>query len=290
VKNNTQVTIAKKWNAQAKPSTERTNYWQFPEIVGPLNRKVCGEALTGVSSGMARRLSRMGPFPRAISVGSGRSTKERDLLKSGIVKNFDLFDLADQRIAEARRLLVNSGVEDRVNLICGNAFKDEPKEVYDLVYWHSSLHHMLDVYAAVQWSYNVLKPGGVFAMWEYTGPTRWQWTNRNLENVNAFRRSLPSRFHPENLIIKRPSLKKMIERDPSEAADSANILPAVQVAFPDAEVIKLGGALYSFGLRGIWPKVGPGDTWIFDIALAFDDAMIEDNLVTCAFAKKSING
>jgi hypothetical protein len=51
-------------------------------------------------------------------------------------------------------------------------------------------------------------------------------------------------------------------------------------------MIDLGGALYSFGLRGIWPKITPGDEWLLDIALAFDQAMVDDNLVTCAFARK----
>jgi SAM-dependent methyltransferase len=182
--------------------------------------------------------------------------------------------------------MVAAGLEHRVNLVCGDAFLENPHEAYDLVCWHSSLHHMPDAYAAVQWSREALKPGGVFAMWEYTGPTRWQWSDRNLQNVNAFRRALPPKFRPENLVIKRPSLKQMMERDPSEASDSANIRPAVEVAFSNAEMIDLGGALYSFGLRGIWPKIRPGDEWLLDIALAFDQAMVDDNLVTCAFARK----
>lgn len=278
--------ISKKWNAQAKPSKQRTNYWQFPEIVSKLNVKVCGQPLPGVSHGMAKRLARMGPFGRAVSVGCGRATKERNLLRSGIVEKFDLFDLADQRLAEARRLMVEADVEDRANLICDNAFRENPREVYDLVYWQSSLHHMPDAYAAVQWSLEALKPGGVFAMWEYTGPTRWQYTDRNIRNVNAFREALPPRFRPKNVIIKRPSLRKMMERDPSEAADSANIRPAVETAFPNAEIIDLGGALYSFGLRGVWQKIGQDDGWLLDMAFAFDQAMIQDNLATCAFARK----
>jgi SAM-dependent methyltransferase len=279
--------IAEKWNSQSRrPRKKRSNYWQFPEIVGALNMKVCGESLPGVSQGMAKRLSRMGRFARAVSVGCGTATKERNLLLAGIVERFDLFDLADVRLAQAQRMLTSANLDGRVTLTCDNAFRERPQEIYDLVYWQSSLHHMLDAYAAVQWSYEALKPGGVFAMWEYTGPTRWQWTERNLENVNAFRRSLPPKLRPENLTIKRPSIAHMMKRDPSEAADSANILPAVAVAFPHAEVIDLGGALYIFGLGGIWPKIKRGNEWLFDLVLAFDQAMIYDNLATCAFARK----
>lgn len=57
--------VAAKWNKQAKPSQQRSNFWQFPEICGPLNVKICGKALPGVSDGMRERLKAMGPFPRA---------------------------------------------------------------------------------------------------------------------------------------------------------------------------------------------------------------------------------
>ena len=283
----TRNAISRKWNAQTKPRKQRANYWQFPEIVGPLNLKVCGQPLPGVSHGMAKRLSRMGPFTRAVSVGCGLAAKERNLLLADIVERFDLYDLANERITQARRLMKDANVEARANLICDDAFRNSPREVYDLVYWQSSLHHMPDAYAAVKWSHDALKPGGVFSMWEYTGPSRWQWSDQNLQNINAFRRSLPLKLRPENLIIRRPSLQQMIERDPSEAADSANIRSAVAASFPDAEVIELGGALYSFGLRGIWPKIGPGDEWLFELVLAFDQAMLYDNFVTCAFARKA---
>ncbi len=279
--------IAKSWNAKAKQRKRRTNYWQFPEIVEQLNIKVCGEPLPGVSHGIAKRLARMGPFERAVAVGCGTATKEKNLLHQGIVQRFDLYDLADERLAVARRLLADAGLDGRANLICGDPFLDTRHEIYDLVCWHSSLHHMPDAYAAVHWSREVLKPGGIFAMWEYTGPSRWQWSDRNLENVNAFRRALPSKIRPENLTIERPTLAQMMERDPSEAADSSNIRPAVEATFPNVEMINLGGALYSFGLRGIWPKIELGDKWFLNLALAFDQAMIYDNLVTCAFARKT---
>lgn len=279
--------VADKWNAQAGPRKRRTNYWQFPAIVGELNLKVCGQRLPGVSHGIASRLSRMGQFEHAVSVGCGMASKERNLLSRNIVQRFDLFDLAGERLAVARKQLAKAGLEGRAFLTCGDAFARTPHEKYDLICWHSSLHHMPDAFAALDWSRRVLKPGGVFAMWEYTGPTRWQWTDRNLENVNAFRAALPPKFRPEKPTITRPTIPEMMARDPSEAADSANIRPAVLAEFPDAELIDLGGALYSFGLRGIWPKIGPKDTWFLRLALAFDQAMIDDNLVTCAFARKA---
>ena len=278
--------VSEKWNAQAQAPSVRKNYWQFPEICSQINLKICGKPLPGVAHGMNRRLNQIGPFTRAVSVGCGRATKETSLLRTGIVERIDCYDLADARLAEAKTRMQAAGVLDRAELICGDAFAQTPRARYDLVYWESSLHHMPDALAAVRWSYEVLKPGGVFAMREYTGPTRWQWTDRNLAFVNRFRESLPQRLQPQKLVMERPTVQAMIARDPSEAADSAAILPAVAEIFPDAEVIPLGGALYSFALNGVAPKLTPEDAWVLDMMMTLDEALMDESLVTFALARK----
>ena len=278
--------VSEKWNRQAASPTVRKNYWQFPEICAHINMKICGLPMDGIAHGMHRRMKELGPFKYGVSVGCGRATKETSLLRSGIVERIDCFDLAEARLAEARNRMERIGVVDRARLICGNAFETMPTETYDLVYWHSSLHHMMDVFAAVRWSWQVLKPGGVFVMREYTGPSRWQWTDRNLQFINRFRVALPQRLRPRKVELERPTIESMIKRDPSEAADSENILPAVVETFPDAEIIPLGGALYSFALRGIAPKLEPQDTWFFDILMTLDDALMDESLVTFALAAK----
>ena len=277
---------ASKWNRQSKAPRQRKNYWQFPEICGHLNRKLCGKPLPGITHGMNHRLRSLGPFEHGVSVGCGRGTKEEALLRTGIVERLDCFDLAGERLEEARKHMAKTGVLDRATLVCGDAFERAPEPRYDLVYWHSSLHHMLDARAAVEWSFDVLKPGGVFAMREYTGPTRWQLTERNYQLIDAFRGALPPHLKPKRVSIPRRTVEWMIERDPSEAADSSNIMPAVRRVFPDAEIIPLGGALYLFGLSGILPRVGPEDSWFFEMAMAYDDAVIDEGLVTAVFARK----
>ena len=86
--------------------------------------------------------------------------------------------------------------------------------------------------------------------------------------------------------MERPTVQAMIARDPSEAADSAAILPAVAEIFPDAEVIPLGGALYSFALNGVAPKLTPEDAWVLDMMMTLDEALMDESLVTFALARK----
>jgi SAM-dependent methyltransferase len=163
-------------------------------------------------------------------------------------------------------------------------------ERYDLVYWNSSLHHMSDVRAALAWSKRALKPGGMLAMFEFVGPTRFQWSDRNLDYVRRFRQNLPASLRPtgNDRWTARPTIEAMIARDPSEATDSSNILPALRDLFPSAEIAMLGGALYHFGLNGIYPKLGDDDTWVFDAMLTLDDALLDmgEMHFAAAFATK----
>ncbi|PWJ21071.1 hypothetical protein SAMN05421539_102319 [Jannaschia seohaensis] len=89
------------------------------------------------------------PYERGISVGCGIATKELNLLKSGLAKQFDLYDLTTARRDEALQDAAKLGLEDRVTFGTSDAFETQPEEVYNLVYWHAALHHMFDVPAAV---------------------------------------------------------------------------------------------------------------------------------------------
>lgn len=283
---NDSVAVASVWNERRTSGKEAPDrFWLFPEITSHINMRLCGEPLTGVASGMHRRLQALGPFSHAISVGCGTASKERALLKAGIVQHFDLFDFADTRLARAKEAL--GPLANRATLVCGDAFDRPAEPEYDLVYWHSSLHHMPDAHAAVEWSLRVLKPGGLFAFWEFTGPTRFQWSDANLEITNRFRQNLPERL--SGPLRGRPSISTMIARDPSEAADSDQILPAIRNYFPDAEIIPLGGALYNNGLTGIYPKLQlPEDQWVLRQMLLVDDILIEagENHFHAGFARK----
>ena len=271
--------VAKKWNAQGTPASKKTNFWRFPKICGHFNKRICGYDLPTVSSGINYRLNEIGPFSLGVSVGCGRATKEQALLKSDTVEHFDLYDLSENRLKDAKLRYASKGLRERATFNCEDVFENPCSMKYDLVYWNSSLHHMPDAYAAVKWSWEVLKPGGVFAMFDFTGPTRWQWTDDNLDYVNRFRAALPERLLPKRnnriQLCRRLTINEMIERDPSEAADSGNILPALRRFFPDSEVVSLGGAIYQFGLKGVWPNLQPDDEWVLDMALVLDDALLD---------------
>jgi SAM-dependent methyltransferase len=239
------------------------------------------------------------PLAKGISVGCGDGSKELKLLQEGIVEDFDLYELAESRLLAGRAAAQRNGLTGRAHFIQGDAFKLADKsDACDLVHWNNSLHHMLNVETAVEWSWKILKPGGLFYMDDFVGPDRFQWPPQMLLAATAVRQSLPDRLlvnpHKRTTmlprIVKKPGPEKMRQTDPSEAADSSRILGCVRRRFPGADIILTGGVIYHLALSDVLANFAENEDFrLLERLLEFDDmctAMGETHYAT-ALALKS---
>jgi SAM-dependent methyltransferase len=249
-----------------------------------INQRVCGKPIEGVCAGLEEKMRPLVvPGARGVSVGCGNGAKEIRLAKLGIVHEFDLFEISESRVAQGRQLASRHGVGDRVRFYLENPFDRVVRATYDVVYWNNALHHMFDTTAAVEWSRSALRAGGLFVMDDFVGPSRFQWTDRNLYFASAVRAGLPQRLlvHPTNRsetlrsMIVRPDPNALAAIDPTEAADSSNILPALGKCFPDAEVILTGGCIYHLALNDVLANVEEGDAALLQNLLLLDEALAE---------------
>lgn len=251
---------------------DRVNWWQSRMIREHINRIVCGEPHPAASGGLMRRAQQLldgRTLKTGVSVGSAAGLKEMRLIQHGIVERFVLYELSTERVHRGRRNAERRGLEERVTFRNEDPFDTELDEQFDLVHWNNSLHHMLDVDAAVKWSLAVLKPGGLFLMDDYVGPNRFQWADSTLQLANAVRESLPEKYfanpfnehrdRPLSRTVRRPNPRKLAKEDPSEAARSEQILPSVQKHFPSAEIIPTGGVIYQLALNHIIHNFDEGD-------------------------------
>ncbi|NEP08650.1 MAG: class I SAM-dependent methyltransferase, partial [Okeania sp. SIO4D6] len=174
---------------------------------------------------------------------------------------------------------------NKVTFIQGDALEViTEKEVFDFVHWNNSLHHMLDVEAAIKWSYEVLQKGGMFYMDDYVGPNRMQWSDKMLEVASQVRSILPEKYlanprNPSQLLPKtltRNSIERMIQIDPSEAADSERIIDSIKKYFPQAEIILTGGVVYHLALSDILHNFDESkDKYLLDFLMLIDDLCSE---------------
>lgn len=267
--------IAKHWDNQTiKPQPSRVRWWQSRRIIRHINRIVCGQPIDGLSAGFHKLLKQTRPqgYDRAVSVGCGAGYKEAQLVMNGVVQHFHLYEISAERIKLGQEFAKEHGIADRMHFISENGAATCQGQ-YDLVYWNNALHHMMDVPSAVAWSRERLVPGGVFAMDDYIGASRFQWSDYSLEVATRFRESLsPEHLRGAPTTIERPTLASMIAIDPSEAADSERIIAAVSEIFPTAQISFTGGAIYHTALNDILVNMDE-DSESLSLALLLDEVL-----------------
>jgi hypothetical protein len=140
---------------------------------------------------------------------------------------------------------------------------------------------MMDTSFAVKWSKDKLDLGGWFVMDDFVGPTRWQWTDYNLQIAEKVLSILPPRLvkDPENpgkmlpKTFRRPDASRLCETDPSEAADSDNIIPSIKSHFANAIVENTGGWIYHLALRKALANFEEEDESLLESLLILDEAL-----------------
>lgn len=306
--NEQQQKVASHWSSVTKKSQQTKNlrlrWWQSPHIIRHINKKVTGSPLDGFSQGITQRAKELAgdryPFSRGISVGCGNGQKEINLVRQGLVSSFKLYEVSEVRIDQGKRLAAKFGVEKNVTFVRGDAFNIvTEKESFDFVHWNNSLHHMLDVEAAIKWSHQVLQKGGMFYMDDYVGPNRMQWSDKMLEVASQIRSILPEKYlanpkNPTQLLPKtivRNSIERMIEIDPSEAADSEKIIESIKEIFPQAEITLTGGVVYQLALSDILHNFDDSqDKYLLDFLMLIDDLCTqlgETNYATALAIKRA---
>jgi len=123
----------------------------------------------------------------------------------------------------------------------------------------------------------------------------FQWSDIQLEIASRVRNIFPSHYlvHPLSskaipTSLLRPSIVEMIKADPSEAADSSNILLSLGKTFPNAEITMIGGLIYHLALNDIMGNFNhEGDRVILDSLLLLDEILAKngESLLAVAIAQ-----
>lgn len=275
---------------------KRVNWWNSKRIISHINTILCGNNSNNFGFGQ-RQIIKANfnlPFKKGISIGAGICTKEIQFVKEGICDHFDIYELSEHRIELARNLVAKNNLSDHFSFYHEDYFSIVNHNTYDLFHWDNSIHHMMNTELAVKMSYLNLNPGGCFYCNDYIGQTYYQHTDQELLIVNTVRKLLPEiLFNSDKPDVKfprlreRPNLEQFKQRDPSEAADSSNILPSIKKYFPDATIINLGGLIYAQVLVQIIMNI-PDDSELMDRLLILDQYLSERgfNQYIFAYAKK----
>jgi len=194
---------------------------------------------------------------KALSLGCGTGRKELAWFAGGGLSELDAYDLSGKRIAEAQRRAAAAGMEKQVRFVRGDVrYLRLEKHSYDLIILDDALHHFTPLGTVLKNIQDWLAPDGLMVVNEYVGPSRFQWTDRQMEIANALLGEAPAglALRPDGTPrppVHRSGTLSMVLYDPSESAESSSILPMIHSQFTVLEEKLYGGALLHLVFKDI---------------------------------------
>jgi SAM-dependent methyltransferase len=236
-------------NSWKKPAW--IHWTQHPKVQERLNALVSGDPnIDRFQYFLRKYLDGRLPVERALTLGCGHGELERGISKYNLARVHEGVDIASGAIDEARLLAHEAGFNHLHYTSADLNAIQLPKFHYDVVFGVMSIHHIQALEHVFEQVSESLKPNGYFFLDEFIGPTRFQWSDAQLEAINRQLDAMPDflklRVDRPNEIrppILRPTIEEMNSVDPSEAIRSAEIVPLVSRFFDIVEMKGCGGSL-----------------------------------------------
>ncbi|MBU0703697.1 MAG: class I SAM-dependent methyltransferase [Chloroflexi bacterium] len=224
-------------------------FWNVPSVCRRANRFITSDPDLEYPVYVSRTyLSPLQPL-HGLSLGCGTGQKELGWTSLCRYARLDGYDISAPRIAYARSQAQATG-RSEIHYHAADVYQvDWPDAHYDVVFVDQSLHHFALLEPLLLKIRRALKPTGYLVASEFIGPTRFQWTDRQLEVINGVLTILPPLYRRRwsngrvKTRVYRPSRLSMMLGDPSEAVESARIVPLLEHHFEIVERKDYGGTI-----------------------------------------------
>lgn len=242
------------WDAEVV-QRRHSDWMALPGVRGYLNTMIGGTVHDWPFNWFVKFLNGR-RLPHALSIGCGMGALERDLIRRGICDRVDAFDGSTVSLAKAKTDAVAEGYGDAIHYFAAD-FNEPvlPRDTYDAVFFHHSLHHVAKLEKLLRAVLLALKPGGLLYLDEYVGPSRTWWTDDRFRHERAvFDKLVP---HDVRVVPHLPL--PIVYEDPSEAVRSGEIMDQVKVGFEIDAFRGYGGNLLSLICPAIdWDRAPEG--------------------------------
>jgi SAM-dependent methyltransferase len=253
--------VSELWGQRAADlvSEARPSSWsELPQVIQLyIHPLLSGTSDIGWLELIARRYF-SAPVPKALSLGCGGGALERHGLILNMAEHFDGFDISDGALQIARALAIEHKVSSRIHYQAAdlNALI-LPENHYDAVFASQSVHHIEALEHYLDQVVKTLKPGQLFILNEFIGPSQFQWTDMQVERSQSLLDKLPEKYRQRirsegiKTLIDRPTVENMTAADPTEAIRSQDIMPELEKRFEIIDKMDFGGTLLHLVLDDI---------------------------------------
>lgn len=237
---------------------DASNWWMIPQVQQRWNQKISGDPQINISQYVVEKYLNNRSPGRLLSIGCGTATHELHMAQLAPQWQFVGIDIAPRLVEYAQKAACASTLTNIDFFVLDVTRNEIPNAQYDIVFFHSSLHHFPNIYRFLeQRIIPVLKENGLIIIFEFTGPNRLQFPREQLQTINQLLRRLPTllrRRYKSNLVknkVSGPGFIRMLIADPSECADSASILPSLHALLTIVEEKPIGDNLLMLLLKDI---------------------------------------
>jgi SAM-dependent methyltransferase len=201
----------------------------------------------------------------ALSLGCGAGHLDRIFKSRGYTfRSFTGIDVSPRAVARARTMADQVGLAPSIEYRAADLNSYElPTRRFDFIYFFMSLHHIEALEHVLQQCQRALRPRGLLLVNEFVGPSRFQWTERQLDMANTALASIPSALRRDlakgglKTTVERPTVEHMIRTDPSESVRSAEIERLVKDHFAVVGEWNWGGTLNHLVFQNIAGNFDP---------------------------------
>ncbi len=252
------------WDDRFKTGPPRPRDWlELPYIV---NRYI-NMAVTGspdMSWFTFACLHYVRPAERVLEIGCGANGVGFDLCRLDVARHVVAIDVSPEAIRVSRDRIAGTHLEDRIDYRCEDVTTtDLGEDAFDCVIVNMALHHMLELEELFANVRRCKKPGSLFVMNEYIGPSRFQWTDAAVREGQRLLESLDERYRIHGSTgevvrtFTRPGYGAMVAGDASEAIRSSAIEPLLSTYFEPVDRRPYGGTILQWLLADIVANFDP---------------------------------
>ena len=224
---------------------------------------------------------------KLLSLGSGSAHHEIELAQYSNFEEIVCVDIAKDIVQNAEKTAAKLNLKN-IKFICADANSfDIPKEYFDIVFFHSSLHHFdkLDRFIPNKIKQS-LKENGLLIINEYVGQKRLQFSKNQIKKINEALNLIPEKYkirYKSGLLKTKfygPGILRMIIADPSECIDSDRILPVIHSNFHTIVEKPYGGNILMSVLKDIshhFVDLNPEKNNLLEKLFSLEDEYLKNN-------------
>lgn len=235
-----------------------SNWWIIPAIQNRMNEKISGNKSISYEEYITKKYLIVTQDKFLISIGCGTGSHEIKLASLHPAMQIIGYDISESVLEEARNKAIHASVKN-ISFIKADIYNVVfAQDAVDYFLFNASLHHLHQIDSFIKEKIlPALRKNGLIILNEYVGPNRMHFPESQIKESSALLQYIPQQKRKISLtnLIKSRSYRlgklRMLFSDPSECAESENILSVIHSYFTTLEEKPLGGNLLMPALKHI---------------------------------------